>query len=336
MSTIHKERNEMKTNTSREITYREAIREGLVQEMRRDKSVIFLGEDVGKFGGIFGVTKSVQSEFPDRVLDTPIAEAGFIGCAIGAAITGLRPVVELMFFDFCTVCFDQIVNHAAKLRFLTSRKVPLTIRSPFGASMRYGPQHSQALYSIFVHFPGLKVVIPSDPYSAKGLLAGAIRNDNPVLYLEHKGMYGMRGPVPEEEYVVPIGEAAIVKEGKDVTVVSSGLMLQRSLSAANRLQGEGISAEVIDMRTIAPLDKAKIVDSVKRTHKLVVVDEDYPKCGLAEHVAAVVSDEAFEYLDAPIKRVTPPDTQIPFSPVLEDAYLPSEEKIATTVKQLVA
>lgn len=328
----------MKTNTTREITYREAIREGLVQEMRADKSVIFIGEDVGRFGGIFGVTKSVQSEFPDRVLDTPIAEAGFIGCGIGAAITGLRPVVELMFFDFCTVAFDQIVNHAAKLRFLTGGqvKVPLTIRSPYGATMRYGPQHSQALYSIFVHFPGLKVVIPSDPYSAKGLLAAAIRDDNPVLYLEHKGMYGMRGPVPEEDYVIPLGEAAIVKEGKDVTVISSGLMLQRSLTAARKLQGEGISVEVIDLRTLAPLDRAKIVDSVKRTHRVVVVDEDYPKCGMAEHVAALVSDEAFEYLDAPVKRVTPPDTQIPFSPVLEDAYLPSEEKIANTVKQLVA
>jgi pyruvate dehydrogenase E1 component beta subunit len=325
-------------STTREITYREAIKEGLVQEMRRDKSVIFLGEDIGKFGGIFGVTKSVQSEFPDRVLDTPIAEAGFVGCAIGAAMTGLRPVVELMFFDFCTVCFDQIANHAAKLRFLTGGqvKVPLTIRSPYGASMRYGPQHSQALYSIFVHFPGLKVVIPSDPYSAKGLLAGAIRDNNPVLYLEHKGMYGMRGPVPEGECVIPLGEAAIVKEGKDVTVVASGLMLQRSLSAAQKLQEQGISAEVLDLRTLAPLDRPKIVDSVKRTHKLVVVDEDYPKCGMAEHVAAVVSDEAFEYLDAPIKRVTPPDTQIPFSPVLEDAYLPSEEKIAEAVRGLVS
>jgi pyruvate/2-oxoglutarate/acetoin dehydrogenase E1 component len=329
----------MRTNTAqREITYREAIREGLVQEMKADRSVIFMGEDVGRFGGMFGVTKSVQSEFPDRVFDTPISEAGFVGCAIGAAITGLRPVVELMFFDFCAVAFDQIVNHAAKLRFLTGGqvKIPLTIRSPYGASMRYGPQHSQALYSIFIHFPGLKVVIPSDPYSAKGLLAGAIRDDNPVLFLEHKAMYELRGAVPDEDYVIPVGEAALVKEGKDVTIVSCGLMLRRSMNAAAKLQAEGISAEVIDLMTVAPLDKAKIIDSVKRTHRLVVVDEDYPKCGLAEHIAALAAEEAFDYLDAPIKKVTPPDTQVPFSPVLEDAYLPSEETIAETVRNIVS
>jgi pyruvate/2-oxoglutarate/acetoin dehydrogenase E1 component len=326
------------SEVQRVLNIREAIGEALVQEMQRDTSVILLGEDVGRFGGIFGVTRSIVSRFPDRVFDTPITESAFVGCAIGAAITGMKPVVELMFFDFSAVAFDQIVNHAAKLRYLSGGqvKVPLTIRSPYGCLMRFAAQHSQSLYSIFVHFPGLKVVIPSDPYSAKGLLASSIHEDGPVIFLEPKALYGLRGAVPEEYYTLPLGEAAVVREGKDVTIVSCGLLLQRSLNVAKKLETEEISVEVIDLRTLAPLDKGKIVDSVKHTGRLVIVDEDYPKCGLADHIAAVVGEEAFEYLDAPIRRVTPPDTPIPFSAALEDIYVPSEERITETIRGAMA
>ncbi len=322
----------------REITFVEALNEALMQEMERDPNVVVMGEDVGVYGGIFGVTKGLLQKFgPDRVIDTPISETGFIGAAVGAAAAGLRPVVELMFVDFFGVCMDQIYNQAAKMRYMFGGKIkiPVTIRTTIGGGLSAAAQHSQVLYSIFAHVPGLKVVVPSTPYDAKGLLITAIRDDNPKIFFEHKLLYGVKGPVPKEPYTIPFGVADVKMEGSDVTVVAVAYMVHEALKAANELRKEGISVEVIDPRTLVPFDKDAVIKSVKKTGRLVVVDEDYDRCGFASWVAAIVADECFGYLDAPIKRVTTPTVPIPFSPVLEKEILPNAEKVVKAVKEVV-
>jgi pyruvate dehydrogenase E1 component beta subunit len=322
----------------REISFLEALNEALRQEMERDPTVIVMGEDVGVYGGVFGVTKGLLEKFGfERVIDTPISEAGFIGAAVGAAATGLRPVVELMFVDFFGVAMDQIYNQAAKMRYMFGGKikVPITIRTTIGGGLSAAAQHSQVLYSIFAHVPGLKVVVPSTPYDAKGLLISSIRDDNPVMFFEHKLLYPIKGPVPEEPYAIPLGKADVKREGSDVTVIGLALTVHQALEAADILAKEGISVEVIDPRTIVPFDKEAILKSVRKTGKVVIVDEDYDRCGFASWVAAIIADEAFEYLDAPIKRVTTPNIPIPFSPPLEKHILPSTEKIIRAVETVV-
>ncbi|MCH4815852.1 MAG: alpha-ketoacid dehydrogenase subunit beta [Saccharolobus sp.] len=322
----------------RQITFTEAITEALRQEMERDPSVILIGEDIGVYGGAFGVTKGLIEKFgSDRVIDTPISEAGFIGAAVGAALAGLRPVVELMFVDFFGVAMDQIYNQMAKLRYMSGGqlKVPLTLRAPIGAGISAAAQHSQTLYSIFAHVPGLKVVVPSSPHDAKGLLVSSIRDDNPVVFLEHKVLYGIKGEVPEEEYTIPLGKADIKREGDDITVIGIARTVWHSLEAAEQLSKEGISVEVIDARSIVPFDKETVIKSVKKTGRVVIVDEDYDRCGFASWVSSIIADEAFEYLDAPIKRITTPNVPIPFSPPLEQYILPDSKKIINTVKSIL-
>ena len=330
----------------REITYREALNEALQQEMRRDPTVILMGEDISgapgrppemqdAWGGVMGVTKGLVKEFsPKRVLDTPIAESGYIGAAIGAAATGLRPVAELMFIGFMGVCLDQLFNQAAKLRYMFGGKVkvPVTIRTMIGGGIRAAAQHSTVDYSVLTHFPGLKCVAPSTPYDAKGMLTAAIRDDDPVIFCEHKAIYGLKGPVPEESYVVPLGKADIKREGSDVTLVAFSKMVHTALETAEELSKTGIQVEVVDPRSLSPLDEETILESVKKTHRLVVVDEDTPRCSIAEHVVALAARKAFDYLDAPPQMVTPPHTPVPFSPVLEDFYVPSAQKVTEAVR----
>jgi pyruvate/2-oxoglutarate/acetoin dehydrogenase E1 component len=325
----------------RKLTFREAIREAMAQEMRRDETVFIMGEDVQRFygGGAFAVTRGLVNDFgEERIRDTPISESAFIGAGVSAALTGMRPIVELMFVDFCGVCLDQICNQAAKLRYMSGgqAKVPLVIRTTIGAALSCSAQHSQCLYSMFAHFPGLKVVVPCTPFDAKGLLIEAIRDDDPVLFCEHKMLYDMEGEVPEEAYVIPFGRANVKRQGKDVTIVAVGTMVHKALIAASKLEEEGISIEVIDPRTIVPLDKETILESVRKTSRLVVVDEDYEQCGFAAEVAAIVADDGFSYLDAPIKRVATPSVPIPFSPVLESYVIPNEDAIVRAVKQIAS
>ena len=274
---------------------------------------------------------------PERVRDTPISEAAFIGAGTAAAATGLKPVVELMCVDFFGVAMDQIYNQAAKLRYMFGGqvKVPLTIRTTIGGGVSFAAHHSQCLYSIFAHVPGLKVVVPSMPYDAKGLLTTAIRGEDPVMFFEHKVLYPFKGPVPEGEYLIPFGQADVKRTGKDVTIVATAMMVHKALEAAKKLESEGIQVEIIDPRTIVPLDKKTILESVKKTRKLVVVDEDYERCGFASEVAAIVASEGFEYLNAPIQRVATPNVPIPFAPILEKHVLPDENKIIKAVKKIV-
>jgi len=337
---------------TRKITFREAINEAMRLEMRRDPTVILLGEDVAggatlphmegenkeAWGGPMGVSTGLAPEFGrNRVLDTPISESGFIGAAVGAASTGLRPIAELMFVDFFGVCFDQIFNQGAKLRYMFGGKaqVPMVIRAMIGAGVRAAAQHSECLYSIFAHIPGLKTVVPCTPYDAKGLLLSAIRDNDPVMFFEHKLLYDMEGEVPEEDYTIPLGEADVKREGKDATIVTIGRMVHLSLEAAQKLADGGIDVEVIDLRSVSPMDEEAILTSVKKTHRMVVVDEDNPRCSLATDVVALVADQAFDYLDAPCKMITAPHTPVPFSPTLEDVYIPGVDKIASTVESLV-
>jgi pyruvate dehydrogenase E1 component beta subunit len=327
----------------RELTFKEAITEALMQEMERNEKVFLMGEDLQVFygGGPFGVTpaeKFVKKFGPERVIDTPISEAGFIGAAAAAAATGLHPVVELMFVDFFGVCMDQIYNQAAKMRYMFGgqAKVPMVIRTVIGGGFGFAAHHSQCLYSIFAHVPGLKIVIPSTPYDAKGLLASAIRDEDPVMVFEHKGLYSSaKGPVPEEPYTIPFGKADIKREGKHVTVVATSLMVHKAINAAQKLEKEGISLEIVDPRTIVPLDKKTILESVKKTSKLVIVDEDYERCGFASEIAAMVAEEGLFYLDSPIRRVATPNVPIPYSPALEKVVIPDEDRIIKTVKQIV-
>jgi len=321
-------------------SFREAINEALRLEMRRDQRVIIMGEDVAggmgaageqdAWGGVLGVTKGLISEFgPERVRDTPISESAFIGAAVGAAATGLRPVAELMFIDFAGVCLDQILNQAAKLRYMFGGKatVPLVIRTMYGAGLRAASQHSQSLYPIFTHIPGLKVAIPSSPYEAKGLLIRAIRDDDPVIFCEHKMLYDETEEVPDEAYSIPFGEANLTREGDDVTIVAIGRMVKFANEAADQLAGRGVACSVIDPRTASPLDEETILESVKETGRLVVVDEASPRCNLATDIVALVATKAFSALKAPVSIVAPPHTPVPFSPALEDAYVPSPAKI---------
>jgi pyruvate/2-oxoglutarate/acetoin dehydrogenase E1 component len=332
---------------ARTISYREAINEALAQEMERDERVVVFGEDnvggtgspgqMDAWGGVMGVTKGLYDKFPGRVMDTPISESAFIGAAIGAATGGLRPVAELMFIDFMGVCFDQIFNQAAKFRYMFGGKAvtPVVIRTMWGAGLRAAAQHSQSLLSVFTHIPGLKVVAPATPYDAKGLLIQAIRDDDPVIFAEHKLLYDMTGEVPEESYTIPFGEANLVREGGDVTVVTLGRMVHVATEAAAALAGDGVECEVIDLRTTSPLDSDTILESVENTGRLVVVDEANPRCGLARDVSALVAQEAFGALRAPIQPVTAPHTPVPFSDALEDLYIPDAQKIANAVKTVV-
>ncbi|WP_198471397.1 alpha-ketoacid dehydrogenase subunit beta [Acetomicrobium sp. S15 = DSM 107314] len=322
----------------RKLTMLKAINEALRQEMRRDPRVYVTGEDVGVFGGCFGVTAGLIEEFgPDRVRDTPITESAIVGSSVGAAATGLRPVAELMFIDFIGVTMDQIFNQAAKMRYMFGgkAKVPMVLRMPCGAGGSAAAQHSQCLEAWLMHVPGLKVVAPSMPYDAKGLLISSIRDDNPVVFIEHKFLYGAEGDVPEEPYTIPLGKADVKKEGKDVTIIATMAMVHRALEAAADLEKDGISAEVVDPRTLQPLDNETIINSIKKTHRAVIVHEAVKFAGPGAEIAAMIAEEAFDYLDAPIKRVAAPFTPVPFSPPLEKDFVPSKEKITSAVKALL-
>jgi len=323
----------------RTITFSDAVREAMCEEMRRDENVIFLGEDIGKYCGAFGVSKGMLDEFgPDRVIDTPISEAGYVGAGVGAAITGLRPIVELMFSDFMSCCYDQILNQMAKTHYMFAgkNKVPLVLRTPQGGGTGAAAQHSQTLENMYCHVPGLKVVVPSTPYDAKGLLKTAIRDDNPVIFLETKLLYKTKGEVPEEEYLIPFGQADVKREGKDLTIVTWGRTVQMCLQVADKLAQEGKEIEVIDPRTLVPLDREAICRSVKKTHKCVVVHEAVTTGGFGgEVVSSIVDSDAFFYLDAPVKRVGALDCPIPFNPYLEKEVLPNVDRIEKAVREII-
>ena len=343
----------------RRLSFLRAMNEALDQEMERDPSVILMGEDVAggagredqgivdAWGGAFGFSKGLLPKYGvDRVRDTPISESGFIGAAVGAAATGLRPVAELMFVGFYGVCADQITNNAAKMHYMFGGKVklPLTIITNIGVGGGQAAQHSETLYATFTHFPGLKCVVPSDSYSAKGLIAGAIRDDDPVIVFIHKLLLGSSGfgpepsPgwfVPEEPYALPIGQAHIAREGTDVTLIGIGYTTALCLQAANELQSEGVSVEVVDLLSLSPMDEGTVLSSVKKTRRVVITDEDYPRCSVASDLSALVAEEAFDYLDAPPRRVTPPHAPVPYSSALERIYVPSKEKIVAAAKAVL-
>jgi pyruvate/2-oxoglutarate/acetoin dehydrogenase E1 component len=325
---------------SKELTYLDAIREALAEEMRRDPKVFVLGEDVGAYGGAFGATQGLYEEFGElRVLDTPISESAIIGISIGAALRGYRPVAEMQFADFISCGFDQIVNQAATLRYRYGGRasVPIVVRAPSGGGVSGGLYHSQNPEAWFVHRPGLKVVAPSTAYDAKGLLKAAIRDNNPVIYFEHKFLYRRaKGPVPEGDEIVPIGVAATRREGSDVTLLTYGAMVTPSLEAADRMAKEGVEVEVIDLRTLLPLDKVTIFTSLEKTNRVVVVHEDVKTLGVGAELSAMIVEERFDYLDAPVLRLTYPDTHSPFSHVLEAANLPNADKIVDTLRRLAA
>lgn len=322
----------------REITAAEAIREALSEEMRRDERVFLMGEDIGLYGGAFGVTFGMLEAFgPERIRDTPISEDAIVGTAVGAALLGMRPVVEIQFFDFITNAMDQIVNQAAKLRYMFGGKarVPVVIRGPAGCGTGAAAQHSQSLETWFAHVPGLKVVVPGTPYDAKGLLKAAIRDPNPVIFVEHKLLYRVRGPVPEDEYTLPLGQAEIARPGKDVTLVSYSYTLQKCLQAAEQLAAEGVDTEVVNLRTLLPFDARTVIDSVRKTGRLVVAHEAVEQAGFgAEVVARVADSEAFEYLQAPIRRVAGKMVPIPCNRKLESLAVPQVEDIARAVREI--
>ncbi len=322
----------------KEISVAEAVREALREEMKRDDTVYILGEDVGQFGGCFGVTAGLSGEFGDeRVRDTPISETAIVGSSVGAAATGVRPVPEIMFMDFITVCMDQLVNQAAKMRYMFGgkAKIPLTLRTPVGAGISAAAQHSQSLEAWFVHVPGLKVVMPSTPADHKGLLKSSIRDDNPVIFVENKMLYGVSGEVPEDaDYLVPLGKGDIKREGQDVTVVATSRMVYEALSAAEELAKDGISVEVVDPRTLLPMDTDLILSSVEKTGRLVVVHEAVKTGGVGGEIAAVVAEDGFDFLDAPIKRLGAKDVPIPFNPAQEQFVIPNAAEIVEAVKSI--
>jgi pyruvate/2-oxoglutarate/acetoin dehydrogenase E1 component len=324
----------------REITYAEAIREALRQEMQQDERVFLMGEDLGIYGGAFGVTFGLVDEFgEERVRDTPISEAVIAGAAAGAAMTGMRPVAEIMFMDFTTIAMEQLVNQAAKTRFMFGGKasVPMVLRTPGGSGTGAAAQHSQSLEAWFVHAPGLKVVMPSTPYDAKGLLISSIRDDNPVIFVEQKLLYRTKGPVPEEEYTVPLSVADVKREGRDVTIVATGVMVQRSLAAAEKLAQDGIEAEVVDPRTLKPYDAETITNSVIKTGRVCIVNEGYTSCGFAGEISAMISEgPAFLHLNAPIRRLAGLDIPIPYNRTLEYHTVPQEENIIAAAGELMA
>ncbi|MDK2901743.1 MAG: acetoin:2,6-dichlorophenolindophenol oxidoreductase subunit beta [Thermosediminibacterales bacterium] len=322
----------------RKVKYATALKEALREEMQRDERVFLLGEDIGRYGGVFKVTEGLIDEFGhERVMDTPISEAAIIGAAIGSAITGMLPVAEIMFIDFATVAMDQIVNQAAKMRYMFGGQtgVPIVIRTNIGSGRGTAAQHSQSLHAWFMHIPGLKIAIPSTPYDAKGLLKSAIRDEDPVMFIEHKYLYPIEGEIPEGEYLVPFGKADIKKTGKDVTIVATSLMVQKSLAAAEQLEKEGISVEVVDPRTLVPLDKETIFESVKKTGKALIVDEGCKTCGIGAEIAALIQEEVFEYLDYPVKRLGSLDVPVPFCVKLEKLVPPSEQNIIDIVKKMM-
>jgi len=330
---------------ARKITYQQAVNEALDQEMARDPSVIVMGEDVvggqgspgemDAWGGVLGVTKGLYAKHGDRIMDTPITESGYIGAAVGAATCGMRPVAELMFIDFMGVCLDQIFNQAGKFKYMFGGKAetPVVIRAMYGAGFRAAAQHSQCLYSVFTHFPGIKVVLPSTPYDVKGLLIQSIRDNDPVMFLEHKMLYTLEGEVPEEPYTIPFGEANLVREGGDVTIVGFGRMVHLAAEVADKLAKEGISCDVIDPRTTSPLDEETILESIENTGRLVVVDESNPRCSMASDIAELAATKAFSSLKAAIQTVTAPHVPTPFAASLEDAYIPSVDQIEAAVRK---
>jgi len=337
--------------TGRTLTFREAFNEAIRLEMRRDPHVIMIGEDIAggaathleakgdeAWGGDLGLTRGLVQEFGrERIRDTPISESAIMGAAVGAASTGLRPIAELMFVDFFGVCMDQIYNQGAKLRYMFGgkAKVPMVIETLFGAGFRAAGQHSQCLYSVFTHLPGLKVVVPSTPYNAKGLMSAAVRDDDPVVYFVHKVLLDTSGPVPEDNYVIPLGQAEIARQGSDATVVAIGRMRVFAEEAAATLAEGGIDVEVVDPQSLSPLDEGTILESVKKTHRLVVVDEDTPRCNVANDIVSLAARQAFDYLDAPPQVVTAPHTPVPFSPALEDVYIPGPAAIVQAVRAVM-
>jgi len=321
----------------RELTYAQAINEALMQNLEKDEKVFLMGEDIGKYGGIFQVTAGLLDKFgPSRVIDTPISESGFVGTAIGAAMTGMRPVVEVMFIDFTTCAMDMIVNQMAKIHYMFGGrgKVPMVLRTNIGAGRGAAAQHSQSFHSFFMQIPGLKVVTPSTPYDAKGLMNTAIQDDDPVLFIEHKKLYVTKGDVPEDYYILPFGKADIKREGRDITIVATLAMVIRSLSVAEEFAKDGIEIEIIDPMTLRPLDKGAILESVKKTGRLIVADEGPVTCGVSAEISAMVAEEAIEYLQAPVIRVGSPDTPVPFSPILEKIYIPDEEDVREAVNKM--
>jgi pyruvate dehydrogenase E1 component beta subunit len=321
----------------REITLAQAIREALAEEMRRDPRVFIMGEDVAEAGTPFKVLSGLVEEFgPQRVIDTPISEPGITGMGVGAALTGMRPVVDIMFGDFIGLAMDQIVNQAAKVHYMSGGKlkVPLVVRTTLGATRRSAAQHSQSLHAWVSHIPGLKVVLPSTPYDAKGLLKTAIRDENPVIFFEDKMMYQLKGPVPEGDYTIPFGVADIKREGTDITIVATSSMVQVALAAAEQLAELDISAEVIDPRTTYPLDKQTMIESAKKTSRAIVMDEGYERYGVTAELAAIIAEGAFYYLDAPVKRMGAMDVPVPFSPVLEDQTVPTPDAVVQLAKTL--
>ncbi len=322
----------------REILYREALNESLRQNLEMDERVFMMGEDVGLFGGIFQITAGLMKDFgEERVMDTPISESAIIGGGIGAAINGMRPVVEIMNMDFLFACMDQVANQAAKMHYMFGGQViiPLVIRAPGGGGRGAAAHHSQIPHALFMHIPGLKIAVPSTPYDAKGLLNTAIKDDNPVLFFEDKMLYNIKGPVPEEYYTVPFGQAEIKRQGRDLTIVATFRMVQKALNVAEELLKEGVEIEVIDPKTLCPLDKKTIIESVRKTGKLITVDEGNKTNGFGSEIAAIVSEEAIEYLEAPVLRIAAPMTPVPYGPTLEKFYIPDEENIKEAVKKIM-
>ena len=320
------------------VTYLEAIRQGIWEEMERDSRVFVLGEDVGLYGGAFKVTEGLLQRFgEDRVVDTPISESAIVGAAIGAALMGMRPIAEMQFADFISCAFDQITNFAAKCRYRWGAGVPIVIRGPSGGGVHGGPYHSQNPEMHYVHTPGLKVVAPSTVYDAKGLIKAAIRDEDPVVYFEHKFLYRrLKDEIPEGDWTVPIGKADIKRAGSDISVITYGAMVHLALEAAATLANDGIDLEIVDLRTLVPLDKERILDSIKKTSKVILLHEDVRTGGIAGELAAIIAEEAFEYLDGPIMRITAPDTPVPYSPPLEEFFLPKTSDIIRVARQLAA
>ncbi|MGD0176883.1 MAG: alpha-ketoacid dehydrogenase subunit beta [Candidatus Bathyarchaeia archaeon] len=322
----------------REITYADALREAMREEMQRDPRVMLLGEEIGVFGGAYKVTRGLLEEFgPERVRDTPISEIAIAGAAVGLALTGLKPVAEIMYMDFLPICLDQLATQAAKMRFMSGGqlKVPMVLRTQYSLGRQHGSQHSQFFPSFFFQVPGLKVVLPGTPYDAKGLLKSAIRDENPVLFIECGVLYRTKGPVPEEEYTVPLGQAEVKRKGDDVTIIGVSRLVGEALSAAKKLEEKGVSAEVMDVRTLQPLDLDTIVESVKRTSRLVIASDDVKSGGVGSEISAAVMESAFDYLDAPIIRVGCPEIPVPFSPSLEQMYMPNADKIVQAVEGIM-
>ena len=321
----------------REITFGQAIREAVAEEMARDDRVFLIGEDVAEAGSVFKVLVGLLDEFgAERVIDSPISEAGIAGIGVGAAITGMRPIVDIMFGDFTTLVMDQMINQAAKTHYMSGGKltVPMVLRTTLGASRRSAAQHSQSLHALFSHIPGLKVAIPATPYDAKGLMKSAIRDDNPVVIFEDKMLYQQKGPVPEEEYVLPLGQAEVKRSGEDITIVATSSMVYAALEAVEKLAEAGISAELVDPRTTTPLDAETLIQSARKTSRALVVDEGYQQYGVTGELAAVIADGAFYYLDAPVKRIGAMNVPVPFSPAMEDMTIPSAEYVFETAKAM--